>query len=91
MRIETTPQSRLELLRALRLMTEALAILDEVRAPGEIGSMLDLAIVRLDQRLGSGGEAAAELETLACNLEREFTDAPASNEQMPSPWEMPPL
>jgi hypothetical protein len=34
---------------ALRLMTEALALLDEAEAPADIGAHLDLAICRLQE------------------------------------------
>jgi hypothetical protein len=37
---------------ALAGMAEALRMLDEAGAPGEIGSHLDLAIARLEERLG---------------------------------------
>ena len=51
MRLVTTPESRLELSRALRLMSEALDILDELGAPGDIGGILDLAVARLAKLL----------------------------------------
>ena len=39
-------------LEALAKMTQALRILDEAAVPGEIGGHLDLAIARLEERLG---------------------------------------
>lgn len=40
--------------QALRLMQEALALLDIAQAPADIGAHLDLAIERLHENLGSG-------------------------------------
>jgi len=41
-----------QLTDALARMNEALRILDEAGAPGDIGGHLDHAIARLDERLG---------------------------------------
>lgn len=45
--------STLPLREALRLMTQALDILDQEKAPGDIGAHLDLAIHRLRETLAS--------------------------------------
>ena len=89
MRLIPTPESRLELARAARLMARALDILDEVRAPGEIGSMLDLAMVRLERCLDHDDRATAGVKTLMAQLEREFAAAPAGGDDVPSPWQLP--
>ena len=41
------------LLEALHLMTSALNILDQEKAPGDVGAHLDLAIERLRQSMNS--------------------------------------
>lgn len=43
--------------QALERMLSALRILDELEAPGDIGSHLDLAIARLRQRFALPAEA----------------------------------
>lgn len=48
-----------ELSKAFTLMAGALQILDEVGAPGEIGSHLDLALARLRSILGLEIDRAA--------------------------------
>lgn len=53
---------------ALAKMQEALRLLDEAGAPGDIGSHLDLAIAKLEARLGGGprlAEGALLLSSLA--------------------------
>lgn len=90
MHLITTPESRLELSRALRFMTEALDILDEFDAPGEIGSMLDLAVARLERILDYDDQAATGVQMLMYPLEREF-NAPASSVCKPSPWDISPV
>lgn len=53
---------------ALAKMQEALRLLDEAGAPGDIGSHLDLAIAKLEARLGGGpwlDENALLLSSLA--------------------------
>lgn len=49
MPILVTPESELRLSKALGNMVEALGILDDLDAPGEIGRLLDHAIVRLEK------------------------------------------
>ncbi len=49
MRLLHTPESKLKLSEALRQMSDALDILDDLGAPGEIGTSLDLAVARLEQ------------------------------------------
>ena len=89
MRLITTPESRLQLSSALRLMAEALDILDALDAPGEIGSMVDLAASRLEQILGYDDPAATGTQRLISQLEREF--AAASKPCRLSPWDITPL
>jgi hypothetical protein len=47
-----SPPSEAMLIKALERMAEALEILDQLGAPGEIGSTLDLAIARLRKLFG---------------------------------------
>lgn len=89
MRLITTPESRLELSKALRLMTQALDILDELAAPCEIGSCLDLAVARLVNLLGHDEEAIGGVQELMAKLEREYLIAPGESELQPSPWDFP--
>lgn len=86
MRLVTTPESRLELSRALRLMAEALDILDELGAPGEIGGTLDLAASRLQNILEREDGAAIGADTLTVQLKRELNDVWPGDE--PSPWDL---
>jgi hypothetical protein len=90
MRGITNQQTRLELQNAFRLMTDALDILDDLHAPGVIGSTLDLAIVRLAEVLGRSDHEENGLETLNSQLERELSTGPISSEPKPSPWGIPP-
>jgi hypothetical protein len=53
-----------DLSRALGLMSDALAILDEQGAPGEIGAHLDHAIAVLEAGLGASQYSAESLEAL---------------------------
>lgn len=89
MQFITTPESRLELSRAMSLMSQALEILDELHAPGEIGSMLDLAVARLQKVLDLDDQAPAAMEALMIELEREFIGATAASECNPNPWKIP--
>lgn len=66
-------------------MTEALDILDELGAPGEIGSTLDLAASRLEKFLDRDDQAAAGVQLLITQLKREFQIAPTRNERKHSP------
>lgn len=91
MRLITTSDSRLELSKALQLMTEALDLLDEIDAPGEIGSMLDLAVSRLERFLDRDDQTANRVQTLMSQLEREFSAASANSGFKPSPWNIPPV
>lgn len=86
MPLDMTGESRQNLTLALRLMTEALDILDASHAPGEIGSILDLAIVRLGETLVQG--ATPDAQTLLVELKREFTIVDAEVGHKPSPWDV---
>lgn len=90
MHLIATLESRLEFSRALRLMTDALDILDEFHAPGVIGSMLDLAIAKLERFLDEDDQAASDVHMLKSKLEREFVDTSVVGERKPIPWEIPP-
>ena len=81
-------QSRLYLSRARRLMTDALAILDALDAPGDIGSTLDLAIAKLEKYLDGDDRLATDAKALMSQLQREFADA-GTREQKPNPWALP--
>ncbi len=72
----------------MRLMTEALDILDEIGAPGEIGSMLDFAAARMEKWIDRNVEAEGCLQALMPELEREFNADPASSKSDPSPWDI---
>ena len=70
-----------QLSKALSKMLEALRMLDEAGAPGEIGSALDLSIARLEQRLGVSSQLGGAAERLFADLEPGATtedEEPAS-------------
>ena len=54
--------------KALLLMSEALVILDEEEAPGEIGAYLDLSIATLEGELGLEPRPQASLDALAAGF-----------------------
>ena len=85
-----TSDSRLELSRALHLMLDALDVLDQAGAPGEVGSTLDLAIMRLLQILGRNGRAGTGLEALMSRLLNESDAAAGGERERPSPWPIAP-
>ena len=68
-----TDQTGSELDEALELMTQALAILDDAGAPGNIGSALDLAIARLAKQLGRS-EAPIDLDRLIAQVELSLSE-----------------
>lgn len=90
MRLVTTPESRLELSRALRLMSEALDILDELGAPGDIGGILDLAVARLAKLLDRKDPFATGAQEFIAQLERELGMVRPRGTRELSPWEAPP-
>jgi hypothetical protein len=63
--------SRQQLQRALDQLTSALRILDNLGAPGDIGSHLDLAIARLGDWLNLDHQPAASVELLLSRLGAE--------------------
>lgn len=80
-----------QLSRALGQMVEALEILDELNAPGDIGSLLDLAIVRLGTELGLDHHGTTSVEAL---LARLGADSPAMEAELgnsASPWDIAPV
>ena len=94
MRFITTPEHRLGLESAVRLMSEALAVLDELDAPGEIGSMLDLAVARLEKFRDQDDQAMTGVKAMMCQLEEEFAAAAATapcSDSKPNPWALGPL
>lgn len=78
-----------ELSQALALMRAALDILDEVEAPGEIGSTLDLAISRLAEMLGDAASATGGAQPLLDQLERALSQSDSHRPDCPWPWEKP--
>jgi len=91
MRLLTTPDSDLRLSDALGHMAEALAILDELDAPGEIGSMLDHAIEKLKIAGGQGERSSSNVQLLIEQLDREMSTMPESVTVAPNPWEIQPI
>ena len=89
-RVLTTPDAELGRAEALAHLTEALAILDEINAPGEIGSMLDHAIGKLEQAIGHGVTDQSAVRMLIDLLEREMAGEPTDVEPGPKPWELQP-
>jgi hypothetical protein len=90
MKILITPESRLKLAEALRLMSQALGLLDELDCTGEIDSHLDLAICRLERQLGLHHEDSLRpLGTLAAVDLEPGTAAPA--DLKPCAWGTEPI
>ena len=84
------PETRARLQDALVMMKGALDILDEAAAPGGVGASLDLAINRLEARLGKDGEIPADSQATIAGLER----APAERPDLiapPNPWPIQPV
>jgi hypothetical protein len=78
-----------DLSAALAQMIGALRILDEAGAPGDIGSHLDLAIARLEERLGVIGRQPEPADLLLIRLAAGF-DAAAEGRMRPArAWDMP--
>jgi hypothetical protein len=88
MGLVTTPEARLQLTRALGMMTNALEILDTHDAPGEIGSTLDLAIARLERAIGQDDRRPAGDHHLTFELKWELAVAHAGSTPQPCPWEI---
>lgn len=72
--------------KALEQMNRALAILDELGAPGEIGCHLDLAIARLEEQLNLEHRTAGPVERLVARRAPEPAVAGAGATQLPNPW-----
>lgn len=87
MRFHDRPGTDGDLSQALALMTEALAILDRLEAPGEIGSTLDLAICRLAALLRKQEHASSGVRSLLEHLEGELSRAGLYEPAAPFPWE----
>ena len=66
---------------ALARMKEALGILDEAGAPGEIGGHLDLAIARLEEALGLEGREPVLSEEFISPLDAPFEKGLASRSE----------
>ena len=58
---------------AMRHMRSALNMLDEIGAPGDIGSYIDLAICRLEEALGCN-PADNSVDLLGEHIENAMTD-----------------
>ena len=82
-------QSQPQLTKALEQMTAALAILDEVEAPGEIGATLGLAVARLRQILGHDGNSG--MDALFSQLPDELSHIRSGVGKQPDPSEIPPV
>lgn len=74
-----------QLSRALDKMIEALRILDEIEAPGNIGSHLDLAIAKLEERLDPG-HPSASIGTLLTTLSEVRADLERQRGNLARPW-----
>lgn len=85
---QPTSEQQQPLGRALNQLVEALQILDELKAPGDIGSHLDLAISRLEQLLGFGGHAPASLDDLLAQLSEVPPGTDGELGDVKSPWEI---
>lgn len=79
-------RSRRQLSRALGEMKEALRILDELEAPGEIGSHLDLAIARLEKQLGDEPRATPDDAFIAASLAIDAHAIDLEAGDKPNPW-----
>jgi hypothetical protein len=86
-----SPQLQPLLLKALSQMTEALGILDDLDAPGDIGSHLDLAISRLERQLGLENHLAASIGTLVTRLAEDRSAVEAGSGELSSPWDAAPI
>ena len=71
-------EASIQLSNALQQMRLALSILDQVEARGDVGAILDLAIVRLEEWLGRC--SPANVEAMIARLERELAASPST------PW-----
>jgi hypothetical protein len=80
-----------QLSRALTQMTEALHILDELVAPGELGSHLDLAIAKLGDELGLENHMPVSIEALVGRLTADPYLTGHEAGEPPSPWEIAPV
>ena len=67
-----SPESMVRLAQALRQLSDALFILDELDVPCEIGSGLDVAVVRLSGALQQGPIERQPVHQMVKRLEREF-------------------
>lgn len=91
MRLLTSPDAMVGLAEALGNMSNALFILDELDAPGEIATSLDLAIGRLSRLLRQGPEERAPVHRMLEKLEREFVGTGEYRPVLPDPWEISPV
>lgn len=91
MRLYNSPEATVGLAEALRHMSDALFILDQLDAPGEIGTGLDLAIDRLARSLRQEPVAPGPVHELLRQLEQEFIAVHESHRSSPSPWKISPV
>ena len=89
----SSPENRdakMKLSGALRQMSDALAILDEVDAPASITNALDLAVARLEQLLGDRMHRQKPDQSIFEQLERELASTHPNNLDIPCLWEISP-
>lgn len=85
MLLHNSPEANVKLGEALRHMSDALFILDELDAPGEIGTGLDLAIAHLSQFLRQEPDERGAVHRMMRELEREFVAIRESHPSSPGP------
>jgi len=85
MKLIETPDLQTALSRALRQMNCALALLDELDAPGEVGTHLDLAICRLEKHLGINAPSENGAGALYAGLAEELLSSTVVDE-VRCPW-----
>jgi hypothetical protein len=90
MEVLDTLECKSKLAQALRQMSAALNILDDLEVPGEVSTHLDLAICRLEQCLGLDSPPANGAGALYATLEEEFLASSATSE-LPCPWNFKPI
>lgn len=86
---QSNPEVRPELSRALDQMVDALEILDELEAPGDIGSHLDHAIARLEAMLGLAHQPT-RAKALLARLSEASSASDADLGSSVSPWDVTP-
>ena len=83
MQLLTTPDRQVQLAKVRRMMDDALDILDEIGAPADVGSHLDLAICRLEQHLGLDVPGAGDAWQLKIALEEALMEFDGQESEFP--------